>query len=73
MSDLVDEASPPSEVGWYPSLKSWDSAEGWFPGAHFWDGARWHKPDRAGFIYWPVKLADADTAKDYAYAHDPEW
>lgn len=31
----------PKEVGWYPTLYCWDSAEGVFPSTHYWTGEKW--------------------------------
>lgn len=80
MQWMDDVDVPPPQVGWYPTLKCWDSYEGYFPDAHYWDGSRWQDTDLTNdasrdpiVMFLPVMSSNQADAELLADLHDPMW
>jgi len=62
--------NPPTEIGWYPSLKCYDAEEGTFPYAVYYDGTT--KSAQYVVMWGKGPLSTEISAEAIAYANDPD-
>ena len=63
-------SAKPSTPGWYPVAICWEPEEGRLRQGVEWNGSKWLHPAVMGFIN--QRFDHERSAKDFAYAHDPE-